>query len=344
MTTISSINTNTTSNIKKSNKLFFPKFDDNKVSTKTIIAMTNLSLNLENMFNLLEITNWTIVPKRRGRKKKIEYINPNKNIPSGSIITLKFEDKIRGVDLKKKKSKNKNSGKYFRNSVTIVMVIEGKNINFKVSRNGKFQMTGCKTNSHAEDCVKYFWQYIQKIQNSTKEDKEFNNLPIVVKEENNNIYELSRGDHLEILFIPAMRNIDFSLGFLVDREELSKYVNLMTKYYSMLETSFGYTGVNIKFPMKDKITDMKIKKLEYIEGEDEVWKESSVMYTDFLALLPEKEREKKINKQRYNTFLVFHSGKCIHRGVSHRFMIETYYEFLSIIRECYDIIEERLDN
>ena len=218
--------------------LKFPKFEENKVSTKTIIAMTNLTLNIQNLFYYLPITDYIVVPKRRGRKKKSEKIDPNKEICSGSIITLEYEDKLRGVDLKKKvvKSEKKRGKMYFRNSVTVVMAMDKKTINFKVSRNGKFQITGCQSDEHAEQAVRYFWNIIQE---STQED---------------DIYDFSSGECLEVLFIPAMRNIDFSLSFLVDREKLSRYINLNTPYHAMLESSFGYTGVNIKFPVKDDLS------------------------------------------------------------------------------------------
>jgi hypothetical protein len=37
--------------IKSGNDLVFPEFDDNKVSTKTVIAITNLQLNIQNVFD-----------------------------------------------------------------------------------------------------------------------------------------------------------------------------------------------------------------------------------------------------------------------------------------------------
>ena len=139
-----------------------------------------------------------------------------------------------------------------------------------------------------------------------------------------------------------MRNIDFSLGFNVDREKLSKYMSTQTEFNSLLETSFGYTGVNIKCPIVSDITKMKIKKLIFnpdIDG----WNDEIITYGDYLKTLSEKERLKKLNKERFNTFLVFHSGKCIYSGVSADMMRESYYYFLKIIRTSYHIIEERLD-
>ena len=97
MTTTALINTET----KK--PLIFPEFDDIKVSTKTFIIMTNLVIDLPKLFDFLPVTDYTFVPKKRGRKKKISVDNPNKDVPQGSIVTLKYENKIRGIDLKQKK-------------------------------------------------------------------------------------------------------------------------------------------------------------------------------------------------------------------------------------------------
>ena len=115
----------------------------------------------------------------------------------------------------------------------------------------------------------------------------------------------------------------------------------MTKYYSMLEASFGYTGVNIKFPVKDELVCLDVKKLINIDND---WIESSVPYTDHLEFMTEKERNKKLTKNRWNTFLCFHSGRTIMSGITADFMRETYYEFLEIIRNCYEDIKEKLIN
>ena len=302
------------------NHLVFPEFDDIAVSTKTFIAMTNLNLDLKNLFEFLPITDYVVIPKRRGRKKKVEVVDPNVDISPGSIITLKFEDQIRGVDLKKKKKDGKKKQqKWFRNSFTVVIVLEDKKINFKICQNGIFQITGCKTDAHAEECVKYIWQYI-------KDDQE--------------LYSFSSGEQMEVLFVPAMRNIDFGLGFLVDREKLAMYMSSQTEFHSLLETSFGYTGVNIKIPIEKDITTLAVKK---VTSKNDEWVEEMVTYNEYLERLPEKDVAKKLNKDRYNTFLVFHSGKIIMSSINSEFARDTYYYFLNIIRACYDQIEERLD-
>jgi len=304
----------------KTKSLSFPEFDDIKVSTNTFIAMTNLNIDLKQIFEFLPITNYIVIPKKRGRKKKIDQPDPNINIKSGSIITMKYENNIKGVDLKEKKTQNKKKNiKWFRNSFTVVILIDNKPVNFKICKNGMFQITGCKFETHAQECIKYIWDYI-------KDEKD--------------IYTFSRGEQLETLFIPAMRNIDFSIGFFVDREKLAKYMSTQTEFHSLLETSFGYTGVNIKIPIEKNILSMNIKRMKYNEGK---WDIEIISYDEYLKFLSEKERNKKLTKYRYNTFLVFHSGKVIMSGSCADFMKDSYYYFLEIIKKSYPVIEECLD-
>ena len=301
-------------------QLEFKKFEDIPVSTKTFIVMTNISIDIQKLFNFLPITEYTIIQKKRGRKKKTVQVNPNKNILCGSIITLDLANNIRGVLTKKKKKKEGKSTDYFRNSLTVVMIIDEKKINFKISKNGKFQMTGCKYNEQAEKCIKYIWEYIK---------------------DEPSIYTLEKEQPFKAVFIPAMRNIDFNMGFSLDREKLDEYFNTNTQYYSLLETSIGYTGVNIKIPVKIPITQLRIKQLTY---EKDNWNpESYISYEDYLNTLKPKDRQKKIEKERYNTFLVFHSGKVIMSSMCKEFAIDTYYEFIDIIKENYRQFQEILN-
>ena len=302
---------------RTSSDLVFPRFDNIKVSTRTFTAMTNLTIQIEKLYEKLPITHYVVVPKKRGRKKKCEQVNPNKNIKPGSIVTVKYEKQIRGVELKPKKPKPGKKKKWFRNSITVVIIFD-KPINFKICRNGTFQMTGCKTNEHAIQCIKSVWTCIEKHEN---------------------MYSFKYGKTLEALFIPSMRNIDFSLDFIVDREKLNTYMCTRRQFHCLLETSFGYTGVNIKIPLTSDITTMEVKKITYNSGQ---WDIKQTTYLEYLNLLSPKERNAKLNKDRYHTFLVFHSGKVIMSGLTANFMRDVYYDFLGIIRKGFEDIEERL--
>ena len=298
-------------------KPVMPDFDTIPVSTKTVIAQTNAKYTIQKLFDSLPVTHYEIIPKKRGRKKQNLVVDPNKDLASGSIITLKYFENIRGVNLKPKKKKSK----FFRNALSVVMKVDDKLVNFKLSKNGKFQMTGIKEDRHAVNCVKCLWKHILDLDDHT-------------------LYSIS-GDKLSVIFRTVMTNIDFSLGFLVNRENLDSYFNRITAFNSLLETSFGYTGVNIKFPNDSILYEsldnytMDVKKRE--------WVKSQILYKDYLNGFSIAERNKTLNKKRFHTFLVFHSGNVIMSGTIRQFMKGPYYKFLEIIKECKDEIEEKLD-
>jgi len=301
----------------------YKPFDEVEVSTKTLIVTTNLTLDITGLFDSLPLTKYIVIPRQRGRKKQAVIPDPNKDIPDGSIITLELANRIRGVSLKKKKAKGGGARNYFRNSLTVVMVMHGKNINFKVSRNGKFQMTGCKSDAQAEECIKKFWSYIEN-------EEDIYTLPVNCRV-------------IEALFIPAMRNINFELDFAVDREKLDLFFHQRHegKYFSFMAPSVGYTGVNIKSPLTKPIEDLRVKKLMYRGGK---WcSPTFISYGEYLNILPEKEQRRKRKKKRYNTFLVFQTGNVIMSSLAAEFGRDAYEEFWRLLKENQSEIEERLN-
>lgn len=277
-------------------------FSSYPVSTKTFIVYTNLFIDIEKVFDddILPITEYKILQKKRGRKKKQVEEDPNKDIPSGSIILAQYRDQYRGVKFKK-------SNSFFRNSMPIVMKVQDKLISFKVSRKGKFQITGCKTNEQAEICVLVFYNMIKPHKDT---------------------YNLTEGTHLKIYFEPVMYNIDFSVGFQIDREQLDIFINSKTPYTSLLETTIGYTGVNIKMP----VPESKLKKI-MIEAKEYKPNEIIISEVSFDAFCEKFKTKKK--KTNYNTFLVFQSGSVIMSGKTLSCMEDSYYEFFNLISKCF---------
>jgi len=291
-------------------------FQGIEVSTKTIIGISNVELDIEGIFNKLPITPYVVIQRRRGRKKKEQELDPNQDLPIGSIITAKLAGLVKGVDLKQKK-KTDSRRKYFRNSLTIVMKIdENKLINFKLSKNGKFQITGSKYDTHAQGCIKFFWEIIMPY---------------------TELYTMA-GPNFQIKFVTVMTNIDFNVGFIVNREQLDKYMNNSTKHNSLLETSFGYTGVNIKFPANGYRGSALLPQIVYKGW----WEDHTISYEKHFQSLSEKEQLKITQKDKYTTFLVFHSGNVIMSGLDKPHMESTFNEFINIINECKPSIEEKL--
>ena len=72
---------------------------------RLLIGISNVDLDIEQIFNKLPITPYVVVQRRRGRKKKEQDPDPNKDIAIGSIITAKLAGLVKGVDLKQKRKR-----------------------------------------------------------------------------------------------------------------------------------------------------------------------------------------------------------------------------------------------
>lgn len=288
-------------------------FETIPVSTKTFTTFSNIFIDIDKLYSLIPITKYTVRQKKRGRKKKDHIEQETRKVEYGSIITVKYQDKVRGVDLKQTKNK-----KWFRNSITLVIILS-KPINIKICRNGTFQMTGCKFNTDSVDVVKYIWGIINETKTFT--------------------YKNDRENQFYTYIIPSMRNIDFDVGFTIDRDKLNQYMYKHMDYHCILETSFGYTAVNIKMKLKNDIKDMQIKK---IVNDGNTFKEEVVTYNEYLNELSVKERENKLKSDRYITFLVFHSGKIIMSGLTREFMRDEYKKFIDILKFAEEDIKEKL--
>jgi TATA-box binding protein (TBP) (component of TFIID and TFIIIB) len=290
------------------------QFKEIPISTRTIIVSTDTCINIEEMYKNLPITPYEVLEKKRGRKKKNYIQQIQNNVSDGSIISVKYQGNVRGVELKKKKK----SSKFFRNAVTIIISVDTKLINLKISANGKFQVTGCKDFDICKKAVRYLFNIIRQ------------NIDVYLKE-----YK----DEINILFNNVMTNKDFSVGFLVNRENLDKIVNNETAYKSLLETSFGYTGVNLKMPLQKNI-DRKFNCLK-LNIKNNTYEDYTINYEEYLQRLNEKELIKE-KKDRHITFLVFQSGNVIMSGMNEELMERYYNNFFDIIDNNRELVVDRL--
>jgi len=271
------------------------KIDDIKVSTKTIIAISNC------VFDIVKI--FTKFPVRTEPK-------------NGSVEVMYYQNDYRGVVYADFRPRKKRS---FRNAINIISVMDdGKKINFKLSKNGKFQMTGCKNDNHAITVVKTFIEDV------------FNHCPDTIEINDNS-------DTVKIYFQTVMTNIDFPLGFAVDRQKLDDLMNKNTPFHSLLETSFGYTGVNIKFPLDLEWWDIPVPCISCNRNKIDEWTLEQNKLSECLEVTSAIR-----NKKKYNTFLVFHSGSVIMSGMMKETMRHHYNLFMSIMKTCKNKIEEKL--
>jgi hypothetical protein len=268
----------------------FKDFERIGISTETVIALTNLQIDNTKFFQYVPITDFTPIEKKRGRKKRYCVQVPQVKLPYGSVISVQKGNSIRGAILKNKQKKNKT---FFLHSVTTVFVLkDNKQINVKVSNNGRFQMTGCKNESHYVETIILLMSYLKQIEEFTGEK----------------IWKFSSGEKLEVTFNTVMKNMDFNIGFSIHRDKLDYFINTGTDFRSIFEGSIS-TGVNIKVPtVLDQ--EEKLLKIAYNMKTGEI-ERSNVPYSSYYSSLEDKEKRKEQRKEKYHTFLVFSSGSII---------------------------------
>lgn len=306
-----------------------------KISTRTVIASTNVEFKIHEIYEKLpaleldesyqqKYLSLLPVKKRRGRRKKSE--NSLSTLKSeldelvkplpGDIVAIYFRNNKKGLP-----HYLKYGVKFFRNALNIVMMIQkDKRINLKLSQNGKIQMTGCKHENDASLCLQYLFQHLMEhCKNSV-------------------VFKNNTESQLKICFFTVMTNLDFNIGFNINRQKLNNLINGKTVFNSLLETSFGYTGVNIKIEVPYD-SEIGIQQM-ILNSSNNNWDYSIVNYEEYLKSNGETYFQSEKNKKRYNTFLVFHSGNIIMSGMRLDKMTKHFSEFCQFLTDHRKDIEE----
>lgn len=276
-------------------------FSDMVRTTRTVIVDTNISVSISDLFDVLEISDYDVPVKKKGRKKR-GVVDVPVLLATGSIISVKLGAKYKGPEALRGKAA-------FKNSISIVMWMDGKRINFKFSKNGRFQITGNNSNECIFECVRLMWTIISS---------------------HPSIYTID-GLRMKATIWTSMENFKTDLGFRLDRQSLNTYVNMNTEHVSVFETSSGSASVNIKMPLE--FDDIELTTIE--ENADGSWSNGAVMYNEFV-----KNAIGKLTKKtgRYVSFLVFHTGQVIMTSMSQSIMRPYFDEFMRIISDCKEII------
>ena len=300
-------------------------FSTLKYSTKTIIAVTNMNINLDLFHQNIPYLNYSFPKKKRGRKKQDEevVIVPNKldYFPIGSIIALQNKQDLKG-ELPKKKQNDPEKKSFFRNSVTIQMKINhGKFVNGKICSNGKFQITGCSENRYAYEFIYILYEKMIEISKQIGED-----IVVIVK---NNVFTT---DFPTAIINVVMKNINFKIGFRIHREKLDEYIRTQTPFYSLFLSDL-HTCVNIKM----KSNHHSEEKLDMVIMRS--LKDVTIQLIDFSLYSMYYDYNKKLNKDKYHTFLVFYSGSVI-LSSSGPDTEDVYNQFMQIIQQNKELFND----
>lgn len=279
-------------------------FEDLKVSTRTIIATAKVELDIVDTFENMPMS-----------ARKVSFLGKDHTT---HIDIMYYKNKMRVHDCNEI-VQNMSEQKSFRNALNVIMIIDNsKKVNFKVSKNGKFQITGCKDVMHAKLCVFSFLDALTQC------------CPDALRSSN-------MDNEMLVFFEVVMTNVDCGTGYCIDRSALDTIVNTTTPYHSLLETSFGYTGVNIKLPVESDWQNMNVPVIS--------WNTTDATTSLKETEIPLSEVSDNVrNKKKFNTFLVFHSGQFIMSGMKEETMRDDYYRFIGILKQNQSTIKEVLDS
>jgi TATA-box binding protein (TBP) (component of TFIID and TFIIIB) len=188
----------------------YPEPSDIRISTMTIISDLNSILNIEDLFDIIDLE------------------EENKNNVYPRIDFMKYGgDKIKGNTKINKKKKNKKN--YFQNQMTVCILLdEIKKINMKLFKNGKIQLTGIKDINIINDGCNYIFELIKK--------KNMNHTII----DNIETFKYINNQYQIVLI-----NSDFKVNYLLNRENIFKLLNTLN-FFVIYEPDI-YPGVNLKY-------------------------------------------------------------------------------------------------
>lgn len=288
------------------------KFKDLKVSTMTVVTYCNVSFDLRKIFENLPITEVVVPLTKKKKHPDIKKLTA----PYGSIISLRIGNEFRGIQTRVRKSSDRTSASFFLNQVTAIVSVGDKNLNTMIFNN-KMKIVGNKNGKQAMRAVMVLWNAISAILNS---------------------YTMIDEHPPRFVFDTVMTNVDFKLGFKIDRKKLNNLMNEKQNrnvvHLSRFETTEN-TNVNIKMFAK-KPKNFKYACVEMAENHAK----PKITRIAINPYIDPKAEEKK--KDKFTTFLVFRSSKVIQSGRYMDCMEKSYNHFIDLMNQNRTRIEERI--
>ena len=144
-----------------------------------------------------------------------------------------------------------------------------------------------------------------------------------------------KSDYPAAIINVVMKNINFKIGFNVNRERLDNYIRENTDYFSLFLSDL-HTCVSIKMEAK-RPAEEKLD-LVVLKGPNEF----EISQVDFSVYQIHYDHNKKNEKKKYHTFLVFYSGSVILSSCGPETEM-VYNRFAQIIAENKSTLKEDPD-
>lgn len=285
-------------------------FDQLKTSTKTIMVYSNLTFDLFNILYTFPIAPVKIVKSGAGKSTVVTRY--------GGVFSLQRGNETRGVNTRKGsgKSKKKQSKaiEHFLNQVSIQMSLGNHNVHMMVFSDN-VKIAGCRSNEDAITAISiFFTNYLSPI---SKEKPCFK-----VKE-----------GHSKPLFLfdSVMKNVDFSLGFDLDRQKVNNLFNR--------EDSKEYVFLSQFESTEQKSVNMKM----YSSKPEDFRYTLYSPLDDTLEEVDNNPFHEDTKEQLYDSFLIFSSSKVILSGKYDKNMERSFRHFVNKIMENKDYVMEKIE-
>jgi hypothetical protein len=331
---------------QKRKSITTPGFYDLKTSTKTVMVYTNLWFNLGALLTELPTCPVRLPANRKAKKTDIWG-------PYGGLITVQNGKTVRGVDIRKAKKAvatkpgaNTKSVDYFLNQISVLMSLTGgvpaqgtpplvktpasitrRKTNYNIHMmwfNSSIKIAGCGSDDDAVLAINMLFDwYIKPLQ-------------LAGKVTGKSYYTITGGDvEPRFVFDTAMKNVDFSLGLDLDREQVNNLLNRKTKSTSRV--------LDKVFLAQFETTEQKSVNMKMFAQKPAGFTWTQYLPEDANKLSQTTElMHTESREQLYSSFLIFFSGKVIMSGKYDEDMRQSFEGFVQLMRENEALVEDTL--
>ena len=136
-----------------------------------------------------------------------------------------------------------------------------------------------------------------------------------------------------------MRNINFNLGFSIDREKLGNYVVNNSNSYVISQVVGGFMDRFVI--LVESIKDMPVYRLK-IENEKDIEEGETVKYEEFLDTTHFSNPNSSVKK--YITVTIFQTGRVLFSGPHEKYQDPMIDWFFSLVEKIADDIKVSRDD
>lgn len=227
---------------------------------------------------------------------------------------MKYEYEERGQHPNPKRKVRKH---IFRNSITAIIRVGERYVNVKIPPSGSFQCTGCKEYDHAVHAIA---EFVRRVVHDCPQ-----HMTVV------------GGGNVRLFLKTHMTNFKIVMDSQIKRGELSRLVNEKTQWVSLLETSIGCSGVNIKlqYGVPFKELAIRLPRLIMDAGTGQLLSYDMIPYREFYeeASPALRRKEELWFDRKIMSIFAFFSGSVTVSGVHEDLMIPICNQFFDFFEQ-----------